>query len=489
MHKISIRKKLILGFGIVVLIGFIGSLFSVNEMRSLKNDIQELVDVSVVRMNYLSEAEVAYGNVKIAGERWNNPFLSAEQYEAQFAVVAKAMEAVNKDLNAYQEQQAAMDADEKARLSELMVCHADHDKKMKQIVDFAGKVKGKPDAAKLVAEAYIDLGIDVSRTKFETAFEALQMDLIETSTEIVQDAIDTVQGTIAFAVIVMLVSLVVGLLIGIFFARSITGVATQISQALLQNSGNITVSTQELASGSQALAAGATQQAASVEEISASLEEIASMVRQNSDNAQNASELVAQTGMTLDTTQKAMQRSQQANEEISMASNEINKIIKVIDDIAFQTNLLSLNAAVEAARAGDAGAGFAVVAGEVRGLAMRSAEASKRTAELIEQTIEKVREGMETFAETEKNFNMAVNQAQEVRQLVSQVAAASEEQSKGIEQINIGVSEMEKVIQMNAANSEQSAASTQELAAQSNEMISSVRSFEEFIFGSRHIEE
>jgi methyl-accepting chemotaxis protein len=187
----------------------------------------------------------------------------------------------------------------------------------------------------------------------------------------------------------------------------------------------------------------------------------------------------------MEKTQKEMQRSLAANEEISRASNETQKIIKTIDEIAVQTNLLSLNAAVEAARAGEAGAGFAVVADEVRGLSMRSAEASKRTAELIEQTITKVREGAEIFAETGKGFDEVVTTASQVAQLVNEVAAASGEQTKGIDQINRGVSEMEKVIQQNAANSEQSAASTEELHAQSTDMVTSVRNLEEFIFGTR----
>jgi methyl-accepting chemotaxis protein len=208
------------------------------------------------------------------------------------------------------------------------------------------------------------------------------------------------------------------------------------------------------------------------------------MVKQNADNAAQASKLTAAAGMAVDAAQESMKRSIAASEAIEQASNETFKIINSIDEIAFQTNLLSLNAAVEAARAGEAGAGFAVVADEVRGLSMRSAEASKRTAELIEQTIAKVKEGMGIFTETNKNITEVVSHAHNVQHLVDEVAAASEEQSKGIEQISAGVMQMEQVIQQNAANSEESAAATEELNAQAESMVDGVHVFQKYIFGS-----
>jgi methyl-accepting chemotaxis protein len=270
----------------------------------------------------------------------------------------------------------------------------------------------------------------------------------------------------------------------VLFPRSISNVTRGITERLRTDANNVTSNSKELALNSQNLASGASEQAAAVEQIAASIEEISAMVRQNADNAEMAHKLVGMARTAVDNTQSAMRRSLAANEEISKASGETYKIVKTIDEIAFQTNLLSLNAAVEAARAGEAGSGFAVVADEVRALALRSAEASKRTAEMIERTIEKVNEGVEIFKETGASIDEVVSHAYKVEQLVTEVAAASNEQAKGLEQINTGVSEMEKVIQLNAASSEQSAASTEELRAQAEEILSSVQALDQYVFGA-----
>jgi methyl-accepting chemotaxis protein len=157
-------------------------------------------------------------------------------------------------------------------------------------------------------------------------------------------------------------------------------------------------------------------------------------------------------------------------EEISRASEETSKIIKTIDEIAFQTNLLALNAAIEAARAGEAGAGFAVVADEVRNLAMRAAGAAKNTADLIEGTVKKVKDGAELVGRTNEAFAQVAESTSRVGELVGEIAAASNEQAQGIEQVNTGVTEMDKVTQANAANAEETASAAEELSAQAEQM-------------------
>ncbi|MDO9111504.1 MAG: methyl-accepting chemotaxis protein, partial [Desulfatirhabdiaceae bacterium] len=150
----------------------------------------------------------------------------------------------------------------------------------------------------------------------------------------------------------------------------------------------------------------------------------------------------------------------------------------------FQTNLLALNAAVEAARAGEAGAGFAVVADEVRNLAMRAADAAKNTASLIEGTVKKVSDGSMLVRTTSDAFSEVAQNAAKVGELVGEIAAASNEQAQGIEQVNIAVTEMDKVTQQNAANAEESASASEELNAQAEELKSFVNELFAFVSGA-----
>lgn len=222
----------------------------------------------------------------------------------------------------------------------------------------------------------------------------------------------------------------------------------------------------EISQASNNLAEGASEQAASLEETSASLEEMAGVVKQNSENAAKAKDLATQARSAADTGSQDMQAMIAAMGEIKSASDGIAKIIKAIDEIAFQTNILALNAAVEAARAGEAGLGFAVVADEVRNLAQRSAQAAKETADKIEDSIAKSENGVQISAKVEHSLQQIVERVRKMDELMAEIAAASKEQSQGIEQVNIAVSEMDKVTQTNAATAEESASASTELSAQ-----------------------
>jgi methyl-accepting chemotaxis protein len=260
------------------------------------------------------------------------------------------------------------------------------------------------------------------------------------------------------------------ILLSIMVIRSITRPIKSISRRLNEGANQVAAASGQISSASQALAEGSSEQAASIEETSSSLEEMSSMTKQSADNANQANVLMEETKQIVGKANESMGRLTTSMEEISRASEETSKIIKTIDEIAFQTNLLALNAAVEAARAGEAGAGFAVVADEVRNLAMRAADAAKNTANLIEGTVKKVKDGSGLLGTTNQAFQEVSTSAAKVADLVAEIAAASNEQSQGIDQLNKAVAEMDKVVQRNAANAEESASASEEMNAQAERM-------------------
>jgi len=283
---------------------------------------------------------------------------------------------------------------------------------------------------------------------------------------------------------VFIVSVLAAILIWFVVARGIGGTIGQAVTQLSQASDQVMVASLQIASSSHSLAEGAGEQASGLEETSSSLEEMASMTKQNADNAQQADGLMKEAGQIVGKANNSMNELTTSMKEISEASEETFKIIKTIDEIAFQTNLLALNAAVEAARAGEHGAGFAVVAEEVRNLAMRSADAAKNTSEMIEGTVKKVKGGSDLVASTNEAFTEMSTSVSRVGELVGEIAAASQEQSQGIDQVNKAVTEMDKVTQSNAANAEESASASEEMSAQAEQMKVSVGELATLIGGN-----
>ncbi|QTA89702.1 methyl-accepting chemotaxis protein [Desulfonema magnum] len=305
--------------------------------------------------------------------------------------------------------------------------------------------------------------LDVIRQKMVNTKEKI---LMSAAQEIESLTYHVIHGNlIAFAAIS--VSLIIGnLLIG----RSVIRPINHIIRPLRRGADHVASASESMSSASQSLAAGSFKQASSLEQTSASLEEIDLVSRLNVENAFRANQLMMETETVADQAKDSMTVLNTSMEEIFTSAMDTRKIIGTIEGIAFQTKLLALNAAIEAAHAGENSAGFAVVADEIRKLAAQTDDAAKQTTVLIKNTLKKIENGSELLDKADKCVSKAEESAKKAGNLVREITSASERQFKMIEQISIAVVELDGVAQETAANSQQSAAISEDMNAQAEHM-------------------
>ncbi len=270
-----------------------------------------------------------------------------------------------------------------------------------------------------------------------------------------------------------------------WLSRTISRPILKLSEALAGSANEITGASSAISGASASVASSASQQAASIEETSAACEELSGMTRRNADHAVNARALSDKTKAAASSGSGEVREMVEAMERIQLSGQNIRKIIQVIDDIAFQTNILALNAAVEAARAGEAGAGFAVVAEEVRNLARRAGDAARETSVHVEEAGERAAAGAEISQRVAKAFSAIETQASELNTLVAEMAEGVQEESRGIGQINQSVTEIDKAVQCNAAQAQETATASEELRAQTEVLRGSVAELVTLVRGAK----
>ncbi len=508
-RNLKISTKILAGFGIVLILILLMGTIAVTNINRINNAYKEVYQANV-------KAFIAIGNVLGGFERQRTNYRSIV-LARNSAEMNTYLQKINETRNFYKTNleefsRLKNEEDIKKEYQKLISLFGEYESLTNQIVELAKSDKKaaidlmfKPSTAQLVTEVQNSINTLYDLEKKYIEESNLQNDALARS---------TVTSMIIIIILCIAISLFLGLIISsaisrplskmVFAAQKIAdgdltvdisvdskdevGILSEAFSKMVESlsqlifsvkssAEQVALGAKQLADASQSLAQGATDQASSIEELNASIEEVSAQTKQNSKNVEEATNFANQIRDDAKIGMQQMEEMMKAMEEINTASSNISKIIKTIDEIAFQTNILALNAAVEAARAGSYGKGFAVVAEEVRNLATRSANAAKETSSLIESTIKKIEVGNSIAKQTYTSLDRITKNIDKMAMIMNDIMYSSKEQSEAIAQITEGINQVANVVQSNSANSQETAAASEELYSQADVLKNLVEKF------------
>jgi len=476
MKSWTIGRRLLTGIGALVTLVLLVAGLALFVGRSLEERLVNTDDHTVKRLNLVlqieTELERLYATepALLAAGFLNDPQL----IEAKKLAVAEAVSEVSGSLQAFKAE--ANEDVERAGVSDLTA-------------DLDGWTRTNEEVARLVSTGKVLDAVQLAKKTgdtYKTRSRAATDEMVGHEQEELQADLDAAKARTSWVRMMVFGGVLIALVIALVVVRSVVAAIQSLrkqSQELREGTEHVVAAASQVATSAQGLSQQSTHQAASLQETSASMEQMASMTRKNAENAVQASELATEVAQQVQNSNGTPDEMVASMTAIRESSNKVAKIIKAIDEIAFQTNILALNAAVEAARAGEAGMGFAVVAGEVRSLAQRSAQAAKDTAILLEESIMRSQEGTGRVEHVAQSISSITDNVLRVRGMVEEVRQASAQQSQGIDQVTQALAQMESVTQSTAATAEESAAASEELNAQAETSMAAVRRLEDIVGG------
>jgi len=502
-NNIKIGNRLAISFGIITSLAVLLLLVSYLSFNQLTGRWKQFDTVSLEKYEAASKGKSDLGD---AIHMFKDYVLRGQDYDQKFT---SAMAAIEKDAADYKNDHGIMDERESVALQQIKESADEYRAALKKAVEMKTSGATIEEIDKSIKGADKPLG-----KAFDSLLEVVKEGKEATTQSIYSSASSSERYTMIIGSVTILLSILFAWISTISITRPLkdavevansvakgdlsrrievntndeTGMLMLALKQMNENLGNIvgevrsstesiTTASTQIASGNADLSQRTEQQASSLEETASSLEELTSTVKQNAENARQANQLAASASDIAVKGGQVVNEVVQTMGSISASSKKIMDIISVIEGIAFQTNILALNAAVEAARAGEQGRGFAVVAAEVRNLAQRSAGAAKEITALIGNSVDKVEVGSKQVDRAGETMKEIVTAVKRVTDIMSEIAAASSEQSSGIEQVNQAVLQMDNVTQQNAALVEEAAAAAESMRNQAEVLAQAVSVF------------